>query len=74
MGFIGFGLLDATTVFHSNTLFNLFLIATGLVWITACCYSVKSKGYSGWVGLVAIFGLLGLLILVLLPNRNKRKY
>ncbi len=74
MGIIGFGLLDATTVFHSQLLLDLFLVVTAIAWLTACCYSAKSKGYSGWIGLLAIFGLIGLLILVLLPSRIKVNY
>jgi hypothetical protein len=48
-------------------------IGAALMWIAAWCFSVKSKGYSGFWGLISIFGLIGMIVLVVLPNKYKRR-
>ena len=53
---------------------GIFWLFSSIAWVSAWCFSAKSKGYSVWLGLLSLLGLLGMLILMVIPNRNKLKY
>ncbi|MBM7846199.1 hypothetical protein [Herpetosiphon giganteus] len=71
---IGGFLLNNNRIEPERTLSLIAFALAGIAWVTAWCFSTKSKGYSPWLGLVSILGVLGMIVLMVIPNRNKIRY
>ncbi|KPL90417.1 hypothetical protein [Herpetosiphon geysericola] len=69
------GLLLNTNAGSSDPIVSsIFFVLGTVAWVTAWCFSTKSKGYSPWLGLISILGVLGMIVLMIIPNRNKIRY
>ncbi len=71
---IGGFLLNTNAGSSDPAMPSIFFVLSSVAWVTAWCFSTKSKGYSPWLGLVSILGVLGMIVLMVIPNRNKIRY